>query len=279
MRPMSESDTETEVESNWQSGGARANGKRNTGGVAPGVGLNGHSAEGRLLGRASLRPHPHSPLVETTSTKSSFFRFGSGKDKAREEDKHRLRNSHGHHQKKFTSRLSKDSDSDSDDESPSGVRGGEFESRIAADSDSDAVESGGDVGGESQKEKEIAVRRLMEVIAKKKGVALTVDLDAPTSTTVHEEEPEKEESEEELVTSNGTIGGEKDRRRKMGWGIFKKEPGNQEGDGVEKREPLPVMKAGERGDGEAEGGKEEGREKEKVGKEKGKFKRMFSRGK
>ena len=292
MRPMSESDTETEVEGNWQGGGSRK--RRGAGGVAQEVGLN---TEGRLLGRASLRsqPHPpHPPPVETTPTKSSFFGFGSGKDKAKEEDKHRLRNPHGH-QKKFTSRLSKDSDpdSDSDDESPSGVRGGEFESRFAGDSDSDAVESGEDAGeeeGEAKKEKELAVRRLMEVIAKKKGVALTVDLDAPTGTTVHGE-PEEEESEDELVTSNGTVGGEKDRRRRrrIGWGIFKKEPGNQVNsldDGVGKREPLPVMKAGEREDDAGkegkEGGEKEGREKEKdkVGKEKGgKFKRMFSRGK
>lgn len=281
MRPMRESDTETEVESD-----ARANGKRRgTAGVAPGVGLNSHSAEGRMLSRGSLSrgslrsplpaapAHPHPPPpppVGATPTKS-FFGFG-GKDKAKEEDKHRLRSSHGHHQKKSASRRSKDSDSDSDDESPSDVR---------QERGSDAVG-----WGEYAEEREIEVRRLMEDIAKKKGVALTVDLDAPTSaTTVHGEESVEEESEEELVTTNGTIGGEKDRRRKAGWGIFK-DTGNQvnsQDGGTRKREPLPVMKAGEREDGASEevkeGNEKEEREREKGREKGGKFKRMFSRGK
>ncbi|RPB20515.1 hypothetical protein L211DRAFT_852239 [Terfezia boudieri ATCC MYA-4762] len=273
IRPMSESDTETE----FQREEARGNGKRRgTGGLDPGMTLNSHSAEGKLLSRASLRTEPraprppHPPPVETTPAKSSFLGFGGGKDKAKEEDKHRLRNLHGHHQKKFSSRFSRDSDSDSDDESPSGVRGGEFESRFAADSDSEAVESSEDAGGTAgEKEKEIAVRRLMEVIAKKKGVALTVDLDTPTSNTVvHEEEPEEEESEDELVTSNGTVGGEKNRKRKMGkrWGIFKKEAGyqgNSHRGRVEKREQLPVMKAGEMEDSVGGKGDEQEGEKDK----------------
>lgn len=295
---MCESDTETEAESHWQNSRVRVNGKGQ--GTVPGIVMNGHGAgeKGGLLSRGWLRsqppaapshPHPHPPPAGATTAKSSFFGFGTGKDSTKEEDKRRLRFSSTHHaQKKFTSRFSKDSDSDSDDES------GGFESRFAADSDTDVVESD-DVGGE----KEIEVRRLMEVIAKEKGIALAVNLDSPTPlaagrTQTCEQQKgggdgdvaleEEEESEEELVTLNGTVGGEKDRRMKMkmGWGgVFKKDAGNQansQGNGMGKRAPLPVMKAGEKEDAATSGLSQEKEESEKEGKGR-KFKRIFSRGK